>query len=324
MDVGFELDGFTILKHATHIKKDSRWVHNHGWYQEDRNPMVWQPDIHLSTPSSISTSTSTESTSTPLVERQDRSWDMGSVIQGAGVDGFEKIPSMGGGHSWNRYCVPAPGIGMNKSTTLTSMVPAPGIGMNKYTTLTSMISPELHSTFPPAFHSAPGVGMHKSTTLTSMIPPELRSTFPVSLHSKFQEFGSPVLEAIPIVDTRLVSTNTDPVRPNIPQTHSQDVEVEQRIRCTDCGKTYAHKRGLVDHTMRAHADKRDPVVMLKVQSRKDARVKNSAIKRQDPSYVKARNTSACNARLLKKVQKHQHKMKSDVIGVRILSNKQWQ
>jgi hypothetical protein len=75
------------------------------------------------------------------------------------------------------------------------------------------------------------------------------------------------------------------------------------FHCTLCTKFYGHKRGLQDHMMRTHTDKNDPVVMARNQSRKDARVKNSAKKRKDPAYVQARKDAQCKARLVKKIKK---------------------
>jgi hypothetical protein len=78
---------------------------------------------------------------------------------------------------------------------------------------------------------------------------------------------------------------------------------EKPFPCTKCSNAYSHKRGLLDHITRAHTDKRDPIVLAKAQARKDARVKNSAIKRKDPTYVQARKDSLRKARLLKKWKK---------------------
>lgn len=74
--------------------------------------------------------------------------------------------------------------------------------------------------------------------------------------------------------------------------------------CTECDKSYGHKRGLRDHIMRTHSDKNDPVVIAKAQGRKDARVKNSAKKRKDPAYVRARKDAQCKARLIKRIKKN--------------------
>lgn len=84
---------------------------------------------------------------------------------------------------------------------------------------------------------------------------------------------------------------------------SDTVAVDKPFPCTECGKAYGHKRGLVDHMMRAHADPRDPTVIAKHQARKDARVKNSAKKRKEPAYVQARKDSLRKARLVKKIKK---------------------
>jgi hypothetical protein len=93
--------------------------------------------------------------------------------------------------------------------------------------------------------------------------------------------------------------NQDSVDSIVSSTNTTDCQ----FHCTMCEKSYGHKRGLQDHMVRAHADKNDPVVMARNQSRKDARVKNSAKKRKDPAYVQARKDAQCKARLVKKIKK---------------------